>query len=276
LSRIGTVAVPPALTVSGDTTIDCTTSGSTVNVAVFVTPAIVAEMVAVRGWLGGRVLTLNVTLVPDAVTVDCTLTDVSLLESWTNAPVTGAVNVRVPVVVRPDVIRVTGSVSALSAGGSTFTVVATLTPAMLAVRVTVRRAVTGTVVAVNWATRPPETFTVAGTATVVGSLLDSATGMLDDPPMGLLISTLPVTPVPPVTAAEATVIDVGCGGFTTSEMVRALVVLFAAESPMVTGTVRAVETGRVVIGNVTGFARIEMDGDEATAVWSASGMVTTI
>ena len=59
-------------------------------------------------------------------------------------------------------------------------------------------------------------------------------------------------------------------------MVRALVVLFAAESPMVTGTVRAVATGRVVIGNVTGFARIEMDGDEATAVWSASGTVTTI
>lgn len=161
--------------------------GFTVSVAVLVTPARTAEMVAAVVVAGAVVVAVKVALVAPAATVTLTGTvaTAALLDSATTAPPVGAALVRVtlPCELPPPVTLVGFSTTLLrlAAGGGggtgvTVSVVVRLVPSYVPVSVTLVFAPTALVVTLKLAlVAPAATVTLAGTLATAGLLLESVT-----------------------------------------------------------------------------------------------------
>jgi len=161
--------------------------GLTVSVAVLVTPARTAEIVAAVGVAGAAVVTVKVALVAPAgtVTLAGTVAAAALLDSDTTAPPLGAALVRVtlPCELPPPVTLVGLSVRLLrlAAGGGggtgvTVSVLVRLAPLYVPVSVTLVFAPTALVLTVKLALLAPAAIvTLAGTLATAGLLLESVT-----------------------------------------------------------------------------------------------------
>jgi len=212
-------ALPPALLIVPEMLKLPPAPGLTVNVAVWVPPLKVAEIVTDATLVTVVVVAVKVAVVAPAATVTLTGTVAAalLLDKLTDSPPVGAAlpKVTVPVDEVPPVTEVGFIVTDETVGG--FTVrIAVLVPA-LKVAEMVAEAVLATAVVVTLkvaVVAPAATDTLAGTV-AAALLLDKVT---DSPPVGAALPnvTVPVDEVPPVAEVGFSVTEETTGGFTVN------------------------------------------------------------